>query len=76
MDHNFQEAIDAILVDKAYARRSCFAKQNDKYICRQGQTLVYNNLVPYTPTNEDIFAEDWQIFGKGLLGKGKKKEEK
>lgn len=26
---------------------------------------------PYTPFQcEDIFAEDWQIFGKGVLGTG------
>lgn len=76
MDHNFQEAIDAILVDSAYARRSIFAKHNDKYVCKKGQTLIYNNLEPYTPSNEDIFAEDWQIFGKGVLGTGNKEDKR
>lgn len=76
MDHNFPEALDAIIEDKAYARRSCFARQNDKYIHRQGKTLLYNDGKPYVPTNEDIFAEDWQIFGKGLLGTGNVKEKK
>ena len=27
------------------------------------------------PTNEDLFAEDWQIFGKGVLGTGHVKKE-
>lgn len=74
MDHNFPEAIDAIIEDGAYARRSCNAKQNDKYVTKLGHSLIYNNNKPYAPTNEDIFAEDWQLFGKGLLGKNKKEK--
>lgn len=76
MDHNFPEALDAIMTDGAYARRSCYAKQQDKYICVKGHQLLFNNLKPYTPSNDDIFANDWQIFGKGILGTGNVKEKK
>lgn len=76
MDHNFPEAIDAILVDKAFIRRSVNKKQNDKYVCKCGASLVFIDGKPYTPSNEDIFAEDWQIFGKGVLGTGHVKKEK
>lgn len=76
MDHNFPEALDVIIEDGGYARRSCNAKQKDKYITKLGPSLIYSDGKPYVPTNEDLFAEDWQLFGKGLLGRRKKKEKK
>jgi len=75
MDHNFPEALDAILADKAYARRACYAKENDKYVFAQGHQLLFNDLKPYVPSSTDIFADDWQIFGKGVLGTGNNKKE-
>ena len=74
MDHNFPEALDVIIFDGGFARRSCNAKQQDKYITVLHHSLVFNDGKPYVPTNEDIFAEDWQLFGKGLLGKNKKEK--
>lgn len=70
MDHNFPEALDAAIEDGSFIRRSCYAKQQDKYIFAQGEKLLFINLEHYKVTDEDIFAEDWQIFGKGVLGMG------
>ena len=76
MDHNFPEALDAVLVDNALVRRACNAKLKDKYIGRKGGCLLFIDGTAYTPSNEDIFAEDWQIFGKGVLGTGHVNKEK
>ena len=76
MDHNFPEALDAIIEDGSYARRSCNAKNCNKYVFHIGHKLLFNNLEPYIPSNEDIFADDWQIFGKGVLGTGNTNEKK
>lgn len=74
MNYTFPEALDAVIEDNAYIRRACNAKQSDKYIFHIGHKLLYNNLEPYVPTNEDIFATDWQTFGKGVLGTGNNNE--
>lgn len=76
MDHNFPEAIDALLVDNAIIRRSCNNKMNDKYIGKRGACLLYVDGSKYTPSDADIFADDWQIFGKGVLGRGPAKKKK
>lgn len=75
MDHNFPEALDALIVDGSFIRRSINKKKNDKYIFAKGKQLFFNNLESYIPTNEDIFADDWQIFGKGVLGTGNNRKD-
>lgn len=76
MDHNFPEALDAVLEDHAFVRRSCNAKLSDRYITKKGGCLLYVDGTAYIPSNEDIFAKDWQIFGKGVLGRGPAKKKK
>lgn len=75
MDHTFPEALDAIIEDNAIIRRKKFVRDRDKYVYNEGSFLMFINGTPYIPTNEDLFAEDWQIFGKGVLGTGHVKKE-
>ena len=74
MLNNFPEALDAVLTDGAYIRRAVWNGQKDKYIHKQASRLVTVEGEEYNPSQEDIFAEDWNIFGKGLLGTGNVKE--
>ena len=74
MFNNFPEALDAVLVDDSFIRRAAWNGQKDKYIHKRGKLLVTIEGVPYNPTQEDIFAEDWNIFGKCILGTGKEKK--
>lgn len=66
MAYTFPEALDAVIEDNAIIRRSKYLKNRTKYIYNKGSFLIYTNGVPYIPTNEDLFAEDWQIFGQGI----------
>lgn len=75
MAHTFPEALDAVIEDNAVIRRGKYIKNRAKYVYNKGSFLIYANGVPYIPTNEDLFAEDWQIFGKGVLGTGHVKKE-
>ena len=75
MDYNFPEALDAVIEDNAIIRRKKFVRDRDKYIYNEDSFLMFINGTPYIPTNEDLFADDWQIFGKGVLGSGHVKKE-
>ena len=73
MHYSFPEALDAVLVDCSFIRRSTWLGQR-KYViknCDATSLVFYNTSEVYTPSQEDLFANDWNIYGKGVMGKPK-----
>ena len=49
MDHNFPEALDAVIEDNAIIRRRKFVRDRDKYVYNEDSFLMFINGTPYIP---------------------------